>query len=488
MRSFLAVSLGAFALAQNSLATPFDDFDDIALDGIVTEGANAEFALDDSANLGPDETEYGAELEARAATTTRTPYPTSFSSFPTENAEYAAMTSSQHKQYCATAKKNSPQYTRACIDGIWESLYGRTAAPEDEFIEATATEVVLPEITAAPEMSQDHQYAARDRHYIIPSDPEKSKAFVASLDDKCKSSSSAYQYVCSVWGVQKSTLATTTQPPVKREELPTAIANAVVSSSDAADVEDAAAVTKSPPGEYSHYRNVYVSSLFSICPTATELVVRAKCSEISSWYMSAVQNGMPAMTPAPMLEKRDVAVDADTDISEATPTTFATVTRLRIFNIEADAEDEDEYESEFEKRDGMPGGQGGPGGPRKNWTGRPTGAPTGVVTDVPAGPTGGPQEGSKSGGRPNGDAQGGAPGGTQGGTHGGPRGGSGGAQGRPRNGPQGPGSGKPADAAADRAGGKGDGARAGRSQNQKRGGISKVLERILTAFKLDKPK
>ncbi|KPI45356.1 uncharacterized protein AB675_2327 [Cyphellophora attinorum] len=61
------------------------------------------------------------------------------------------MTKSQHLAYCATAKHDSWQYTQACIKGVWGSLYGRTAAPEDEQVTSIAVPVsVASETVAVP--------------------------------------------------------------------------------------------------------------------------------------------------------------------------------------------------------------------------------------------------------------------------------------------------------------------------------------------------
>ena len=86
-----------------------------------------------------------------AATAKTTPYPTSFPAMPTGNAEYAAMTASQHAAYCATADPKNAWYSQACIDKVWAGLYGRspstfatvavpTAAVEDVYVDVTPEE------------------------------------------------------------------------------------------------------------------------------------------------------------------------------------------------------------------------------------------------------------------------------------------------------------------------------------------------------------
>lgn len=106
-------------------------------------------------------------------TISRAPYPTSFSAMPTVNADYAAMTKSQHSAYCATAKQGTPQYTQACINGIWQSLYGRTAAAEDlgEEQQASVTSIAVPISSDAPTT-----FATMTRSKSVDDEVEKTRA------------------------------------------------------------------------------------------------------------------------------------------------------------------------------------------------------------------------------------------------------------------------------------------------------------------------
>jgi hypothetical protein len=153
MRYSLIFPLGALALAQLSLAIPFEDAD-IALAG--------EDDVDDSFAIMDEDT--GNNLEARATGSARVPgtrkvnYPTRFAPLPTNNADYAAQEAAQHAQWCSTVKPGAPGYSgssRACIDGVWDSLYKRTDMPENEYATvvagSTATiDLAISEITTPP--------------------------------------------------------------------------------------------------------------------------------------------------------------------------------------------------------------------------------------------------------------------------------------------------------------------------------------------------
>lgn len=139
MRSHFTFSLGALALARVALATPFDDADlDFPNADLTVE------SIDDNDVAIAGEATQADMLDATDAALSARAYPTSFSPFPTDNAGYAAMTKSQHSRWCKTAKMTAPGYSRACIDSIWDSLYRRTNALEDDQVSATAVDPSSP--------------------------------------------------------------------------------------------------------------------------------------------------------------------------------------------------------------------------------------------------------------------------------------------------------------------------------------------------------
>lgn len=94
---------------------------------------------------------------------TRTPYLTTFPPIPTANDAYAAMTASQHNAYCKTADKKSAWYTRACLDGIWEGLYGRSAPTTmvkvwDVYDGKVGEEVEVVERDVSEEVAEEPEY------------------------------------------------------------------------------------------------------------------------------------------------------------------------------------------------------------------------------------------------------------------------------------------------------------------------------------------
>lgn len=344
--SLIYLSVGALALARASLASAFEDFDA----DFANAAPAATYVVDSNEAMAAASSE-ASYVEAAATITSdmlearknTSPYPTSFATIPTNNAEYSAWSHSQHLAFCSSAKTTAPGYSRACVDMIWDSLYGRSVAPEDESMAASAsatatTDSAVPPhgITAAPSIAKrakqgEVQYVPSAKFYKIPADPERSSAFTASLDTKCNASSSDYAYVCSIWSAQKPTLATTTAAAAKRDEeqqQQQQVTSAAASGALAQPVETTVVAEDVDSGEaWEHFnfnRNVYLSSLLSACPTATNDVVASKCSAISSWY---AEQAMAVATEAPAMP--------ESGLGESEPTTFAKVTRSRA--VEDDA-------------------------------------------------------------------------------------------------------------------------------------------------------
>jgi hypothetical protein len=132
MKSSLILSLGALAPVQASsipIVAKIDiTEDDVALLRAIAAAQSSE----ETPDAAPASTAvYARGVSTTKASTTRTPYPTSFSAIPWDNAGYAAMTASQHSQWCKTAAKTAVGYSRACTDNYWPTMWERSAAPED---------------------------------------------------------------------------------------------------------------------------------------------------------------------------------------------------------------------------------------------------------------------------------------------------------------------------------------------------------------------
>lgn len=167
MRSFMTLCIGGLALAHSSLATPFED----AEAGELLEQEAIALAGQDVVRSAITATE--DELEARAAPTSTK---WSYSTIPTDNAGYNAMTKSQISQWCHTALTTRYGYSRACIDGIWPSMYRRTDAAEVDAIDATSVVVSSPtatqdttvQITAMPDGNEEMQDRLKSEPTVGP--------------------------------------------------------------------------------------------------------------------------------------------------------------------------------------------------------------------------------------------------------------------------------------------------------------------------------
>jgi hypothetical protein len=191
MKSSLIFSIGALALAQAS-SIPIVAKIDITEDDVAIlralAAAQSEETLDAAFPAPAATADADADLYARGVTkvsTTRSAYPTSFSAIPTDNAGYAAMTSSQHSQWCKTAAKTAAGYSRACTDGYWPTMWERSAAPEDipaEAVTAPAEPTTFATIVRPSSVSVETEH--EDVYLADPSAAHSIDSVVRAADEE----------------------------------------------------------------------------------------------------------------------------------------------------------------------------------------------------------------------------------------------------------------------------------------------------------------
>lgn len=358
-------SLGALALAQASPASAFDDFES----GFASVAPAVSVA-----------TAAGEALEARAtsstSSSTRSAYPTSFSAIPTDNAGYSAMTASQHSKFCASAKTTAAGYSRACIDNIWDSLYGRSVAPEDMSLEARAAATTTPRRSirsssrANTTTSSPFSVIATSWAVPVPTDNAGWQAMTHSQHlEYCATAQpteNGYSRACidNIWDNMWARSAASEEQ----------------TTTDAA-AKPAATTTEAGWEHFNFNRNVYLSSLRTACPSATEEVVKEKCSAISSWYAehSMSETAAPSV-PSMILPRR--------------PTTFATVTTRGGLAVEDEDVEEMEKRGQWNNSNGNGNTGSAPSGGQGKGQGEHPGKHGGSV------PTGGQEQGGDGQGPP----------------------------------------------------------------------------------------
>lgn len=212
-------------------------------------------------------------------------YPTSFSPIPTDNAAYAAMTQSQHSAWCKTAKKTAPGYSRACIDGIWDSLYHRTAAPQKRGGRINGTP--LESLTGFKTLSGEAAEAYRSSlfHYCQTADKKapgfNTRACAGGVwaDLHRRADATALDGAQPTGTVLPSSA---TVEVVEHEITDTPQADSVFERA----VQDHQGDRQDNPRP-TREQNAYFSSLQAACPTATDPFMREKCSSMSSFYAKA---------------------------------------------------------------------------------------------------------------------------------------------------------------------------------------------------------